>query len=91
MKTLEEMRDKHWFYYRGSLIPQKQSHKELDVGYKFVGLVKLKLKKANDLFNQALLMGDCEESRKLLNNANYYLTGAYAGGESNKEFWSQFL
>ena len=90
MKTLAEMREKYWSGNLIFLVPQKQSHKGFDVGYKFLGLVKPELKKANDLFNQALLISNCEESRKLVNNANYYLTGAYAGGESNKEFWGQF-
>jgi hypothetical protein len=92
MKSIEEMRCKHWSN-RKELWPRKQSH--CQVKFEHIGLVirAQALMAAQDDAKDALTLavaGERKEAEKYFNRANFLLTAAYMGDERNDGFWRQF-
>ena len=70
--------------------PEAKSPKYLAVRYIPSPVNKQDLHDAQALFKRAVKLGVCQQSERLVNQANYLLTGAYMGGEENNAYWSQF-
>lgn len=79
MRTIEEMRVKHWSGVK-TLWPAKTS--KVEVPFCWDGF-----KIESKLLSHAQTMAKCG----FFGRANYYLTGAYCGGPENEEFWNQFI
>ncbi len=78
MRTIQEMRDKHWSGVK-TLWPAKRS--KVAVQFCWEGF---KINK--DALNAAKWFSMHGE----FNLANFHLTSAYAGGPENDAFWNQF-
>ncbi len=78
MRTIEEMREKHWSGV-DTLWPAK--HGKVAVPFCWEGFVI-----DRKLLHDAQSMAKCG----FFGSANYCMTGAYKGGPENDAFWNQF-
>lgn len=84
MKTIEHLRIKHWSGCN-TLWPRTKVSCEVRFNWQGFHMNRKALQVAQDEARDALATGE----QKYWNRGNYFLTGAYMGGQENEQFWAQ--
>lgn len=85
MKTIEQMRNKHWSG-RNTLWPRTTVACKTRFNWQDFHINRKALMVAQDEARDAVATGE----QKYWNRANYFLTAAYMGGQEQDNYWKQF-